>query len=102
MVRRSPFLFASRVQLQHTCTPSAFGDCGFVSQALATLFEEHPHYYLRSLDLTDNGISTKEAFRLLIAVGVDHAGRQRDRRRLPGVLQGVYPGQHHLPRAAAD
>ena len=48
MVRRSPFLFASRVQLQHTCTPSAFGDCGFVSQALATLFEEHPHYYLRS------------------------------------------------------
>lgn len=68
MVRRSPFLFASRMQLQHTCTPSAFGDCGFVSQALATLFEEHPHYYLRSLDLTDNGISTKEAFRLLIAV----------------------------------
>lgn len=39
-----------------------------MAQSLATVFENHPHYYLRSLALAGNGISTKEAFRLLIAV----------------------------------
>ena len=68
MLQNSPFLFASRVTLQNTCVEDRWNECSFVTELLGTLFEDHPHYYLRSLDLARNSISTQGVFRLLIAL----------------------------------
>lgn len=63
----TPFRFATKVVLQNACTLNPV-ECAYVPQFLSTLFTEQPHYYLRYLDLSNNQISTKEVFRLLIAL----------------------------------
>ena len=63
----TPFRFASKITLQNACTDNPT-DCSYIPQSLSSLFNEQPHYYLRYLDLTNNQITTKEFFRLLIAL----------------------------------
>ena len=106
MLQNSPFLFASRVTLQNTCVEERWNECSFVTELLGTLFEEHPHYYLRSLDLARNSISTQGVFHLLIALKnyprLASISLDEDRRRFSGYVPSVHSGHDHLPCSAQN